>query len=357
MSSKTALTRAAITSVQSAKEILEIEAVKDNWINTYQKVSGKNDGILRYEAEKILFMQNYQANQKAFDKCDKFSIYASFVELSISGLTLRDGISYIIPYGDKATFLPGWKGRLEQISEMQNVVHVHQPQVVYDCDQFELSKGMSTIINKHIPAIPRTEGAKITGVYMVIQFVHGPVVYWMDAADVLNIRNNYSQSFKQYQKDIADPNVVDGKIKKKYKDQNTGEWKEYDKVIEKPMWVSDEAQAFKKTLVKRVYNDLPKLPKHKLLDERLNSAAINLETIEEKVEMPAAQLGEEELNNLIDDVIDNNIIDADHEVIDTTTGEVIQKEENKKTPSNAATTKAAKKIETPATQENDEDEF
>jgi len=39
--------------------------------------------------------------------------------------------------------------------------------------------------------------------------------------------------------------------------------------VEKPMWVSSEEQSFKKTLVKRVWGTLPKLPKHKYLDEQM----------------------------------------------------------------------------------------
>lgn len=316
--SKTGLTVATMRSLQTAKEIFEIPAVQENWVKTYEKVSGKGDGLLRYEAEKILFMQNYQSNKTAFDKCDKFSLYGSFIELSISGLTLRDGIAYIIPYGDKAVFMPGWKGRLEQIAEMPGVIHVHQPQIVYASDKFTLKKGMQTIIEEHIPKIPRSENDSIIGVYMIVQFAHGPVVYYMDALDVINIRNNYSQSYKQYLKDISDPKVKDGKVLKKYK-TSEGEWKEYWKEIDTPMWVSDEAQAFKKTLVKRVYNDLPKLPKHKLIDERLKTIDHDIDKIENQIDKPQPPLSENDLGGILNDA---GIVDTDHEIVDTDTGEI-----------------------------------
>lgn len=275
---KVALTAAMINECQNTKALMELPAIQSNWVATYEKTSGKSDGETRFEAEKILFLQAIAGN-KAFEKCDKFSIYSSFIELAISGLTLRDGLSYIIPYGGKAAFMPGWRGRLEQINELPNVIHCHEPQVVYDCDDFEYEKGMKTLIHKHQPG-QRTEANKPTHVYFVIEFKHGPECYIMDAQDVLNIRNNYSTSYKTY---IAECQRAGKQIGETFKKTINSQRGTFDIDVEPPMWISDEGQAFKKTIVKRVYGTLPKLPKQKWLDEKIaKSPLVNLDADEQK---------------------------------------------------------------------------
>lgn len=255
------LTKQDLDGAASVSEMLNLPAIEERWVDTYQKTSGKTDGLMRFEAEKLLFGQAIASNS-AFAKCDRFSVYAAFMEHALSGLTLRDGLAYLIPYGSKCQWMPGWKGRLEQILEMPDVVHVHEPQVVYDCDEFRYEKGMKTIIHSHVPKFPRPENAEISFVYVVVEFTYGPIVYMMDAVQVTNIRDKYSSSYKQYLVDVKNvqPN---GKVVK------SGRNGTYEVDFEPPMWVSDKEQAFKKTLVKRVYTNLPKLPKHKLLDDKM----------------------------------------------------------------------------------------
>lgn len=249
---KVALTVDLINKQPNAKAILEMPAIQDAWVQTYAKVSGKGieDAALRFEAEKILFLKTISENN-SLANADKFSIYTSFIELSISGGTLRDGLCYIVPFKGKAAFLPGWKFRLEQINELPEVVYCHEPVVVYNCDEFDYEMGMQPRIIKHKPGI-RTAESRPTHVYFVIDFKHGKTgVYVMDAVKVLQIRDTYSQSYKEY-------------LKKKA----SGKWEDW---MELPMWVKDESQAFQKTIVKQTWKHLPKLPKHKWLDERLKA--------------------------------------------------------------------------------------
>lgn len=258
------LTRKLLSEQPDLKSLFELPAIADNWVRTYESVSGKKDGEMKFNAEKIMFLQTI-SQSKALEKCDKFTIYSAFIELAISGLTLRDGIAYVVPFGKTATFMPGWRGRLEQINDIPSVVHCHEPQIVYDCDLFDYEKGEKVKINKHKPG-ERVVTTKITHVYFVIEFKHGAEVYIMDAVDVLNIRDKYSSSYKTYVKDCIAAGKQIGETWKKTVSYNGSSW---DVDVEIPMWVSDEAQAFKKTIVKRVYGTLPKLPKQKWLDERI----------------------------------------------------------------------------------------
>jgi recombinational DNA repair protein RecT len=274
---KLQVTKQMIETAPSPKELISIPAVRDNWISTYEKTSGKNDGAMRFEGEMIMFLQTI-AESYALGQCDKFSIYGAWIELAISGLSLRDGLSYIVPYGKKASFMVGWKGRLEQMLEMPQIVHVPEPQVVYDCDIFEYELGEKTKIHKHIREgkAERTKDSKITHVYLTIKMSHGSETYIMERLDVLNIRDRFSAGYKSYVADCKANNKQIGETfsitKNKSNNQGT-----YQQKIEPPMWVTDEAQAFKKTLVKRVYGGLPKLPKQKYLDSKIK-------VLEEKID-------------------------------------------------------------------------
>lgn len=274
--SKVALTSALIAAQPSAKALFDLPQFAENWALTYSKVSGKGieEARNRFEAEKVLFLQALSNNTQLADT-DRFSQYVAFSELGISGGTLRDGLCYIVPLKGKAQFWPGWKFRLEQINELPNVVHCHEPVVVYDCDDFDFERGMKTIIKKHIPK-PRSADNKITYVYFIIEFTHGPDVYIMDAIKCYQIRDQYSSSYKEY-------------LKKKA----ANKWESW---MELPMWIKDESQAVQKTIVKQTWKYLPKLPKHKWIDERLKAQGlIDKEPEDIKAEEGAA----ENLDNLL----------------------------------------------------------
>lgn len=322
MSQKLKLTQLMLAEAKSTKEVLELPAVQQNWVQTYNNVSGKKDGEMRFEAEKILFLQTV-GQSDALQKCDKFSIYSAFIELAISGLTLRDGLTYVIPYKNIATFQVGWMGRLEQIEEIPTVVHCHEPQVVYDCDIFEYEKGMRTVIKKHVPEglEKRTKKSIITHVYFVIEMKSGPVVYIMDRMEVLDIRDNYSIPYQSYVKALGQP-INKGKkwgdkliISYRAKDGSQKTFESNDL----PMWVSSEAEAFKKTIVKRAWKKLPKLPKHKWLDTRMEEQAAQIgSNIEDIEELSTPHFDAEQMDSLVN-------LDSD-ETVDTETGEVTQSE-------------------------------
>lgn len=255
------MTMEMLNAPEKTNEIFDLPAVRDNWMRTYEKTTGRTDGALRFEGEKVMLMQLFRSNSN-LSKCTRESLYSVWIELAISGLSLRDGLTYVVPYKQKATFQVGWKGRLEQMQQFPTVINVDEPQVVYSCDEFVYEKGMKTVIHKHRPMYPRPEGAMLHFVYMVIHHTYGTVVHMMDRDEVLAVRDKYSQSYKQYLDDLA--KSPDGK-----KVQKNGFNGPYMADIEAPMWVDSEAQAWRKTIVKRVYNNTPKLPHMKAQDERL----------------------------------------------------------------------------------------
>jgi recombinational DNA repair protein RecT len=273
MSNALALTTAILNAPQKLHEVFEIEAFKHNCVANYEKTTGKKNGALIFERERILFFKTIQDNPK-LEKCSRLSIYSAFVELFASGRTLNEGDSFIIPYGERAQFQIGWKGRLEQISQIPGIHYVNAPQVVYNSEveagDFEYTLGEDARILKHKPNLKRgaIEGDFITHVYLILDTAQGKKHHLMTRSEVLHVRDRFSQGYKQYIAEIAaQKKTIGEKVVKKMRGKNGGS--DWELVLEPPFWVTDEAQAFKKTLVKRVYGELPKTPRLKAIDARI----------------------------------------------------------------------------------------
>lgn len=321
MSDKLALARQVFTEAKTAMNIMEIPEVGKNWIKRYEATTGEKDGELKFELEKLLFLKVFEENPK-LDNCDPMSKYTAFMDLCVSGLTLKDGLSYVFSMDNKKVmFMPGWKGRLEQIKKLSDVRFVYEPEVVYDCDTFVMTKGMKKTIKEHTEGNV-TENSKIVRVYVIIDFFSvGPVVYDMLAKDVVNIRDKRSRSYQSYVTNLAKEKNKGRKLGDKviiqYKDRNQ-QWAEME--TEPPMWVTDEAQAFKKTLIRHVWNNIPKTDSEK-------------KKFEEEIKKEPA----DDVEDLVIHPDENNADDADHQftsyeevngdTVDNQTGEIIDDEE------------------------------
>lgn len=258
MSNKLQLTTTALNATKDLKELVEMPAVRQNAILNLIKTRGVSDqqANMIYERERILFSQ-----VKNLDKCDKFSIYAAWIQLFAAGRTLIDGDSYIVAYGKQAQFQIGWKGRLAQMGDIPEIINIPPPQVVYDNDEFDFELGENPRIIKHKPK--KEDRGALAYVYLVIHKKSGKETHIMDRAAVLGIRDRYSKSYQQY---MADCKALGKEVGSTFKKPMQG----YDITIEPPMWISSEEQAWKKTLVKRAYaSQQNKTPRMKALDREI----------------------------------------------------------------------------------------
>lgn len=305
MSNKLALTQAALTGAKDLKEMFELEPVRNNAISNYVKTTGRSEseGAMYYEREKILFFKALQANKK-IEQCDRFTIYSSWIELMVSGLTLNDGLAYLIPYGKQLQMQIGWKGRLEQLIQVPGIENVPPPQVVYENDIFDYELGDKPKIIKHIPA--KIDKGKLSFVYLVIQKTTGNETHIMTREEVIDIRDRYSQGYKQY---VTDCKAASKNIGETFK-KDMGSWQ---LTIEPPMWVSSEPEAWKKTLIKRVWKYQPKTARMKALDEKIKN---NIDNEDGTKGDTAAS---------IDYGINQQTQDVPHTDVDTSTGEVKEK--------------------------------
>lgn len=273
-----AVTNEMIERAKHPRDLVDLPAVAENWINTYNRCNGRSDGKVKYEREKILFVQAITANNYLMNTLP-FSRYVSLMRLAISGVSLDDGEASLIPRGKACTLHIQWKGRRAQIANLPQVMHVEEPTVVYDCDcdpaqtdkPFKATRGMNgLVINDWERAHVRPEGALPVCVYVLVAYNYGIKAYLMERSDVIAIRDEYSDSYKKYVADMAAHAASQqtatpwptGKAWKTKQD-GTGYWGD----IQVPMWVNREEEAWKKTMLHRLWKSVDKLPHQKYIDD------------------------------------------------------------------------------------------
>jgi recombination protein RecT len=120
--------------------------------------------------------------------CSRESIYTALLACAVTGLEpgALKGEAYLVPYGSKATFIPGWKGLIKQARRSREVVGVHS-NVVHEQDVFELDLGAGAA-PVHRPFL-RGDRGQIIGAYAVATMVGGHrEVEWMDVGDLDRVR-------------------------------------------------------------------------------------------------------------------------------------------------------------------------
>lgn len=247
MKKELTLKKSMLEKASSIADVFEIEPFKNNFVKNYEAINGKTDGLMVWEREKLNFLQAISSNKKLAE-CNRLSIYATFIELAVSGLTLNDQQAYIIPYGNQAQFQIGWRGRLEQISQLETIQQVGHPQVVYEDDEFDYELGgLNAKIIKHKPAVyGDDEKPRIIFVYLVYKQFGEEKSIIMTREECHKIRDRFSKSY--------------GYWKSKGGEKSN---------VETPFWVEFEAEAFKKTIVKRLYKNIPKSRHLQHLDDRI----------------------------------------------------------------------------------------
>ena len=110
--------------------------------------------------------------------CNPYSLLMAVKEASQLGLP-TDGVlghGYILPYGDKAKFIPGYRGLMD-LARRSGQVDWVQSRVVYEGDEFEYEYGLEPFL-KHKEA-PRRDGEepKLIAVYAAAKLKSGEKVF------------------------------------------------------------------------------------------------------------------------------------------------------------------------------------
>lgn len=153
-------------------------------------------------------------------RCDSTSLLGALMTSAQLGLEPGPlGESYFVPFGNKVTFIPGYRGliKLAWQSGRMKSIGAH---VVYQGDEFDFEYGLNPRL-VHKPNLERPEGARKIAVYAAATFKDGG-----DAFVVLS---------------AADVNA----IRKRSRASNSGPW------------VSDEDAMWRKTAVRQLARWLP----------------------------------------------------------------------------------------------------
>lgn len=122
-------------------------------------------------------------------ECDKTSLYAAIMTCAQLGLE-PDGVlghAYLIPYGNKVQFIPGYKGLLALARNSGEVVSITAHEV-REHDEFEYEYGLNEVLS-HKPA--HDERGEITCFYACAKFKDGGHHFdVMSLQEVEDIRDN-----------------------------------------------------------------------------------------------------------------------------------------------------------------------
>lgn len=153
-------------------------------------------------------------------RCDSTSLLGALMTSAQLGLEPGPlGESYFVPFGNKVTFIPGYRGliKLAWQSGRMKSIGAH---VVYESDEFDFEYGLNPRL-VHKPNLHRPEGARKIAVYAAATFKDGGDAFVvLSAADVAAIR-------------------------KRSRASNSGPW------------VSDEDAMWRKTAVRQLARWLP----------------------------------------------------------------------------------------------------
>jgi len=111
-----------------------------------------------------LVMTTFSQNA-ALQKCDMHSIFASTIVAAQLGLEIGvGGQGYLVPYGGKATFVPGWQGLVDLVSRAGRATV--WTGAVFKGDEFDWALGDRPFV-KHRPAGGGDTWRDITHVYAI----------------------------------------------------------------------------------------------------------------------------------------------------------------------------------------------
>lgn len=125
-------------------------------------------------------------------RCSRESLMACVMGCGQLGLSPEPqlGQAYLVPFGNDATLIIGYRGYLSlarRTGEVQNV----SARVVYENDLFELEHGLEEKL-KHIPS--EMDRGKPRGVYVVFRYKDGSTSYeYMTKAEIETIRKRSKQ--------------------------------------------------------------------------------------------------------------------------------------------------------------------
>lgn len=195
-----------------ATDVIRNEHVRNQFISVYDSI-WKEGGEQAYEREAIYFNSQLR-DKKGLRECSGLSVYYSFIDLAVKGLTLAAGpqaLCYLIPrslktgvdqYGKDvwekvcALEISGY-GELALRKSSGQIRHADNPVIVYEGDTFQYGEQNGQKVVNYLSAFPRKSN-KIIACFLKITRADGSVDYsvmteqdWMRLKEYSDKQNTY----------------------------------------------------------------------------------------------------------------------------------------------------------------------
>lgn len=139
---------------------------------------------INYDRMKWVVMNQMRRKPELF-ACKPMSIINCIMQSTQLGLELDDirGLAYMVPYGEEATFIPGYKGLIDLAYRSDKVEDIYAD-IVYENEHYKLGGGTDKVL-EHTPLPPSKRGERLA-VYAVAVMKNGYRAFawlWMDEVE------------------------------------------------------------------------------------------------------------------------------------------------------------------------------
>ncbi len=210
--SNIAITVEKLNQTQST-DIVSLPEVRERFIQIYDTLWGEGSGAVAYERESIFFNKILADNANLRDKVTHFSLFASFIDLAVLGLTLEPGraLCYLQPrkvktgtnpngydvYEGRCTLSISGYGELFMRERAGQIRHADNPTLVYEEDSFSFSEKNGQKFVDYTCRIPHTTGHIVAG-FMKITRADGSIDYGVMYEEDWDRLKDYSGKQNKY---------------------------------------------------------------------------------------------------------------------------------------------------------------
>lgn len=131
-------------------------------------------------------------NNPALLNCSRESVLQSVMQAATLGLDPGGplGSAYLVPYGNKCTLIPGYRGFIDLARRSGEIVSINA-EVVYKADKFVYRKGVAPVL-EHEPALfDELRDEDIVGAYMIAHLKGGGLhIEFMNRGQIEKVRRS-----------------------------------------------------------------------------------------------------------------------------------------------------------------------
>ncbi|MBP8993944.1 MAG: recombinase RecT [Bacteroidales bacterium] len=210
-------------------ELADNQEVKDKFLNVYMKIHKQDleNADAFYEKEKGYFKQAVLDPESKLTECTIISLYSAFMEIAINGLSIKKqgkAEAYIEAKNQKiksdkgdvyvkvAKLVIQTHGELLLRKRAGQLLHVSNPVIVYEGDEFQPKMKDGVMVIDYTPSIPRKSNT-IVGSFCKLHLPHGIIDWkWLLKEDIQRFQNASIKMLKNEKGNALYTSGVDGQI-------------------------------------------------------------------------------------------------------------------------------------------------